>query len=212
MKKRIVIFDDNDSRREGLELLINMTEDFESVGTFSDCRNVLANIEQYKPDVVLMDIDMPNVNGIEGVIAIRKKNKDLKILMQTVFEDDEKIFQSICAGADGYILKKAHPSELLKAISEVLTGGAPMTPSIARQVLKLVNNPVSSFTKKEFHLTDREIEILDLLVQGMSYKMIAEKCFISRTTVNTHVQHIFEKLQVHNVAGAVSIAKDNKIV
>jgi len=212
MEKRIVIFDDNDNRREGLELLINMTDNMKCVGTFHDCSNVLKDVEASKPDVVLMDIDMPKVNGIEGVKLIRKKYPDVKILMQTVFEDDEKIFDSICAGADGYILKKAQPHDLMKAITEVLEGGAPMTPSIARQVIRLMNKQHSKHGDTDFHLTTREHEILSLLVQGLSYKMIAERCSISLPTVNSHIQNIYEKLHVRSGTEAVAKAIEQNIV
>lgn len=212
MEKQIAIFDDNDKRRDGLQLLIGLTEGFACCGAFADCSNVIPDIEKSKPDVVLMDIDMPNVNGIEGVKLIREKYPDLRILMQTVFEDDDKIFASICAGADGYILKKAPPHELIKAINEVLEGGAPMTPSIARQVLRFVNNQSLKKPHIDFKLTAREHEILSLLVQGLSYKMISQRCFISLPTVNTHIQNIYEKLQVHSVVEAVTKAMENKIV
>ena len=213
MEKRIAIFDDNDKRRDGLQMLINLTEGLVCCGIFNDCSNVLHDIELSRPDVVLMDIDMPNVNGIEGVKIIRKKYADLKILMQTVFEDDDKIFASICAGADGYILKKAPPHELMKAINEVLDGGAPMTPSIARQVLRLVNNhSIKTYNTIDFKLTSREHEILSLLVQGLSYKMISQRCFISLPTVNSHIQNIYEKLQVHSVVEAVTKAIENRII
>ena len=210
--KRIAIFDDNDSRREGLELLISMTDDCTCTGSYCDCSNVLVDIERSKPDVVLMDIDMPNVDGIEGVKIIRKKYPDLKILMQTVFDDEDKIFASICAGADGYILKTAQPQDLLKAIAEVLKGGAPMTPTIARQVIRLVNKQNSKESEDDFHLTHREIEILSLLVEGLSYKMISQRCNISTATVNSHIQHIYEKLHVSSGTEAVAKAIGHKIV
>jgi len=212
MIKRIAIFDDNDNRREGLELLISMTDDMLCVGAYRDCSNVLKDIESSKPDVVLMDIDMPKVNGIEGVRIIRKKYPDLKILMQTVFEDDDKIFASICAGADGYILKKAQPHELMKAILEVLEGGAPMTPSIARQVMRLVSKQSNKIMDSDLHLTAREHEILSLLVQGLSYKMIGERCNISLSTVNSHIQNIYEKLHVSSGTEAVAKAISQNIV
>ncbi|MFN0201075.1 MAG: response regulator, partial [Bacteroidia bacterium] len=215
MKKRIVIFDDNTKRLDALELLIGLSEELVCVGAFPDCSNVLQNIDDSQPDVVLMDIDMPNVNGIEGVKIIRQKYPKLKILMQTVFEEEDKIFECIYAGADGYILKKAKPQELLSAILEVLEGGAPMTPSIARKVLEFVGNKGKRGNKgnhTDFNLTQRETEILKLLVQGYSYKMIAQKCFISLATVNTHIQKIYEKLQVHSMVEAVTKAIENKIV
>ncbi len=212
MTKRIVIFDDNDNRREGLELLLSLSDGFECVGAFRDCSEVMKNIERTNPNVVLMDIDMPQVNGIEGVKLIRTKYPKLKILMQTVFEDDDKIFQSICAGADGYILKKATPNELMKAIEEVMEGGAPMTPSIARQVLRMVNKPETQQIKINFELTPRQLEILALLIEGLSYKMISARCNISLPTVSSHMQAIFEKLQVNSGTEAVAKAIHNKIV
>lgn len=212
MKKRIVIFDDNKKRLDGLELLISLTDELECVGAFPDCSHVMQNIDDTQPDVVLMDIDMPNVNGIEGVKIIRKKYPKLKILMQTVFEEEDKIFESIYSGADGYILKKAQPKELINAILEVMNGGAPMTPSIALKVLQFVANKGHKNKKLDFNLTPRETEILSLLVQGYSYKMIAEKCFISLPTVSTHIQNIYDKLQVKSMVEAVTKAIDNGIV
>ncbi|MFI5219392.1 MAG: response regulator [Bacteroidia bacterium] len=212
MEIKVVVFDDNKTRRTGLQLLINATEGMKCVGAFEDCSNVLTNIIVTHPDVVLMDIDMPNVNGIEGVKLIRKNYSDIKILMQTVFEEDEKIFASICAGADGYILKKASPAKLIESISDVMQGGAPMTPTVARQVLKLFGQQNKKPGNASFNLTERELEILSFLVKGLSYKMIAEQCSISYATVNTHIKHIYEKLQVHSVVEAVTKAIDQKIV
>lgn len=212
MDKRIVIFDDNSKRRESLEMLIELTDGLSCAGSFPDCSNVLNDVDNCQPDLVLMDIDMPNVNGIEGVKIIRKKYAAIKILMQTVFEDDEKLFACIRAGADGYILKKAQPQELLNAIEDALKGGAPMTPSIARQVLRFVGSTENKKQTEDFNLTAREAEILSLLVQGLSYKMIANRCFISLPTVNSHIQNIYEKLQVHSAVEAVTKAIGNKIV
>lgn len=187
-------------------MLIDSMEDMECIGTFNDCREVLKNIDDTKPDVVLMDIDMPYVNGIEGVIKTREKYPDLKILMQTVFEDDDKIFAAVCAGANGYILKQANPIRLIEAISEVLQGGAPMTPIIANKVLKLFHKQNTIYKKQTFDLTKRELEILEFLVKGYSYKMIADECNISYPTVNTHITKIYQKLHVQSSAGAVSVA------
>ena len=212
MEIKVIVFDDNKNRRNGLKLLIDSTEGLRCVGAFEDCSNVVKNISSTQPDVVLMDIDMPNVNGIEGVKLIRKNFADIKILMQTVFEDDEKIFASICSGADGYILKKSSPAKLIDSISEVMEGGAPMTPSVARQVLQLFSKQNKKTGMANFDLSERELEILSLLVKGLSYKMIAEKCFISYATVNTHIKHIYEKLKVHSVSAAVAKAISEKIV
>lgn len=206
MKIRIVLFDDNAQRRDGLELLINSIETMQCIATFSDCRNVLENIKATNPDVVLMDIDMPHINGIEGVRLIRTKYPKLKILMQTVFEDDQKVFAAICSGANGYILKQANPIKLIDSITEVIEGGAPMTPTIASKVLELFSKSQKVVSKKDFELTKRELEILNLLAKGFSYKMIANDCHISYPTVNSHVTNIYRKLQVQSVSGAVSKA------
>lgn len=155
-----------------------------------------------------MDVDMPIVNGIEGLILLRKHFPDLKILMQTVFEDDDKVFACIGAGADGYILKKASPIDLLKGIEDLMNGGAPMTPSLARQVLRLVSMQNTPKSNPEFKLSSRELEILALLVKGFSYKMIAEKYFITQTTVNALIRNIYEKLQVRSVGAALAMAMD----
>ena len=207
MDLRVAIFDDNAKRREGLQLLIDSTEDMTFVGSWPDCRDVVRHIAETTPDVVLMDIDMPHVDGIAGVALIRKQFKDVKILMQTVFEDNEKIFDAILAGANGYLLKQTAPTKLIDGIIEVAQGGAPMTPIVASKVLKLFAQRGNGSSKTvDFNLTDREVEILRYLVDGFSYKMIADKCAVSYATVNTHVSHIYEKLQVKGVASAVNLA------
>ena len=208
---KVAVFDDNKPRRELLQMLLNSTAGMECTGAFEDCRNVIKNIVQNIPDVVLMDIDMPHVNGIEGLQLIRKQFPEVKILMQTVFEDDDKIFTAICAGADGYILKKTPPAKLIDAISEAMGGGAPMTPTVARQVLQLFNNR-NRKSATDFNLTDREHEILSMLVQGLSYKMIADRCSVSYSTVNSHITHIYEKLHVKSGTEAVAKAIEQKIV
>ncbi|MBK8499998.1 MAG: response regulator transcription factor [Flavobacteriales bacterium] len=204
---RVAVFDDNRDRREGLALLVDTAPDMTCVGQFEDCRDVLRHVAETEPDVVLMDIDMPHVNGIAGVELIRKQFPKVRILMQTVFEDDDKVFASILAGADGYLLKQSTPKKVLESIQEVVAGGAPMTPTIARKVLSFFNKRgrISSRTS-DFELSDRELEILRLLVDGLTYKKIAERCSISYATVNSHVTRIYEKLQVRSVASAVSLA------
>ena len=208
---KVAVFDDNKPRRELLEMLLNSTEGMECTGAFEDCRNVIRDIMNNIPDVVLMDIDMPHVNGIEGLLLIRKQFPKVKVLMQTIFEEDDKIFAAICAGADGYILKKTPPAKLIDAITEVVSGGAPMTPTVARQVLLLFNNR-NKKSATDFNLTDREHEILSMLVQGLSYKMIAEKCNVTYSTVNSHISHIYEKLHVKSGTEAVAKAIEQKIV
>ncbi|HLF64263.1 MAG TPA: response regulator transcription factor [Saprospiraceae bacterium] len=206
---KIAVFDDNKPRRELLQILIDSTEGYTCTGAYEDCRDVLKHIASNVPDVVLMDIDMPHVNGIEGLVLIKKQFPEVKILMQTIFEDEEKIFNSIVAGADGYILKKTPPVKLLDAIKEVCEGGAPMTPSVAKQVLLLFSNKHKSIPRNDFDLTPRELEILALLVEGYSYKMIADKCNLSYSTVNSHISHIYQKLHVSSGTEAVAKALEH---
>lgn len=174
------------------------------VGARKNCDDVEADILQMKPDVVLMDIDMPGTNGIEGLKRIGKQAPQVFIIMQTVFEDDEKIFTAIQAGAHGYFLKKTAPDKLIEGIRDVLDGGAPMTSSVARKVLHMFTQQSSDKSKNQFDLTDREIEILSMLAKGMSYKMIADAGGITFHTVNAHLKKIYEKLQVHSATEAVS--------
>ena len=209
---KVAIFEDNRSLREGLTAMIGGTPGYHCVGAFPNCNNLIKNISQTKPDVILMDIEMPGINGIEAVAMIKEEFPDMKILMETIFDDDEKIFNSICAGAEGYILKHTSPAEILQAIEEIHEGGSPMTPSIANRVLKMVKQRPETGSKESFDLTDREKEILTCLVKGMSYKMVADACFISIETVNVHIKNIYKKLQVHSKSEAVAKAIRGKIV
>lgn len=184
----------------------------ECAGTFEDCSNVITDVQSTNPNVVLMDIDMPNVNGIEGVQLLRKEFTDLFIIMQTVFEDDDKIINAISAGANGYILKKVHPFKIIESIQDVMNGGAPMTPSVAKRVLELFQKTRIVKIENAYRLTEKEIEILTKLVEGFSYKMIAGSQHLSVFTVNAHVRNIYKKLQVHSVAEAVSKAIHQNIV
>lgn len=212
MNIKVVIFEDNNSLRQSLFQLINGSEGFKCVGAFEDCLDLLNNIEDTKPDVVLMDIEMPGINGIEAVRILREKYPDLKILMQTIFEDSEKIFHSILAGASGYILKNTSPSRFLDFIKETYDGGAPMSPSVATKVMKMVVDQSPNAKVKNFNLTEREKEILSCLVKGMSYKLIADACFISIDTVRGHIRNIYDKLHVHSKGEAIATAIKDKIV
>ncbi|HMQ77878.1 MAG TPA: response regulator transcription factor [Flavobacteriales bacterium] len=210
---RVAVFDDHTQRRESLRMLIDATDGMTCVGAFPDCRNVVKNVVECAPRVILMDIDMPHVDGVEGVTLLRKQFKDVKILMQTVLEDNERLFASIVAGADGYLLKQTTPERLIESIREVDGGGAPMTPTIARKVLQLVGVRSSRIgVSADFHLTPREQEILGLLVDGLGYKAIATRCDISYATVNTHVTHIYQKLHVDSVVAAVKVAMQEGLV
>jgi DNA-binding NarL/FixJ family response regulator len=212
MSIRVTIFDDNRSLREGLQALIGGSNGFVCAGAFANCNNLLKNVTETKPDVILMDIEMPGTSGIEGVKIIKEQFPEMKILMETVFDDDDKIFSSICAGAEGYILKHTSPAEIMNAIREIYEGGSPMTPSIANRVLKMVKGKARTRADESFDLTDREKEILSNLVKGMSYKMIADTCFISAETVNAHIKNIYRKLQVHSKGEAVAKAIRGNIV
>lgn len=203
---RIVIFDDNRDVRESVEMLLSTTRDMEFAAGFESCRDLIKEIELLRPDVVLMDIDMPSMSGIEAVKLLRTKFPALPVLMLTGFEDDEKVFDSICAGANGYVLKNANMESLIRYISEVHSGGAPMTPVIARKVLNQFSKlqPAKAIHDEFKSLSSREKDVLNLLVKGKSYKMIAEELFISFETVHSHIQKIYRKLQVSSVAEVVS--------
>ncbi len=207
----IIVYDDHKNRRQGLKLLINNEEDMICIGDYENCLHLEQDLLKTHPDVVLMDIDMPGLNGIEAVKIIRAKFPQILIIMQTVFDDDGKIFNSILAGANGYILKKTAPEKLIEGIREVINGGAPMTASVAKQVLAMFRRQPESKGDK-FDLSEREIEILSFLVKGYSQKMIAAELNISRFTVNNHLRKIYEKLHVHNATEAVASAINQKII
>jgi len=212
MNIRVTIFEDNKSLRQGLQQLINGSDGFTCAGAFEDCLDLIKNIEDSKPDVVLMDIEMPGINGIEAVGMLREKYPDLKILMQTIFEDSDKIFRSILAGASGYILKNTSPSRFLEFIKETYEGGAPVSPSVATKVLQMVVDRSPAGKVNNFNLSEREKEVLSCLVKGMSYKLIADACFISIDTVRGHIRNIYEKLHVHSKSEAVAAALKGNIV
>ena len=212
MAIRIFVYDDNTGRQEALRLLIGNADDMEFVGAKENCAAVEEDMLYAEPDVVLMDIDMPGANGIEGLKRIRKCTPQVFIIMQTVFEDEDKIFDAIHNGAHGYFLKKTHPEKLIDGIRDVMEGGAPMTPSVARKVLEVFQQQSSGKGAAVFDLSPREIEILSMLTKGMSYKMIADAGGISFHTVNSHLKKIYEKLHVHSATEAVKKAIDNRIV
>ncbi len=203
---KIAIFDDHADRRAALQLLISLQEGMECVGDFENCTNLVNHLKPNPPDVVLMDIYMPGLNGIEGVKLLQKYFPDTYIIMQTVFEDDENIFNCILAGAHGYISKRDSPEKLIEGISDVMNGGAPMTPVIASKVLQLFRKQTVKGGGELFDLSKREIEILSYLVKGYSHKMIGYELFISVFTVDNHVKRIYNKLHVHSASEAVATA------
>ncbi|MCF1751145.1 response regulator [Mariniradius sediminis] len=208
---KLLIYEDNPQLREGLTMLIDGSEGFSVLAAFKNCTNVAEEIRTFRPDVVLMDIDMPGVNGLEGLKIIRQTDDQVKVLMLTVFDDHQNIFEALKSGANGYILKKTPPAKLLEYIQEASTGGAPMTSSVAAQVLKMFSQ-LQPTVENDYNLTDREKEVLQWLVNGYSYKMIAAEMFIAMDTVRSHIKKIYEKLHVNSKSEAVAKAFRDKIV
>lgn len=205
MPIRIILYEDNAALRDSLGVLLSGLDQFDLVGAFGDCMNIEAEVKQLDPDVILMDIDMPLRSGIEGAYLAKQANPATEILMLTVFDDNDKVFQAVCAGASGYLLKKTPPIRILEAIEDIYNGGAPMTPSIARKVLELFPRAPAVNTELD-KLSPREQEVLQNLAKGNSYKMVADELGISIETVRTHIKRIYEKLHVHSVAEAIAKA------
>ncbi len=203
---KITIYEDNKGRVDALKLLFENYPDIEVLGIFENCENVIYETSHLLPDLILMDINMPVVNGIEGTRRVKQTFPNITIIMQTIFEDETNIFDAIQAGAQGYILKSTSPAKLIDAIREAYAGGAPMTPSIARKVIDAFRQPIPFKINKEeeYSLTEKENNILQLLSHGMSYKQIAADCNISFHTVNSHIKKIYEKLHVNSATQAVS--------
>ena len=212
MEIKVAIFEDNKMLRESLQQLINNSDGIACTGAFADANKLISNMNLANPDVVMMDINMPGVSGIEAVQVIKEKFPDVHIMMQTVFEDNDKIFAAICAGATGYMLKKTPPHKMIEAIRETSNGGAAMTASVAVKVLQMFRLQNTGEKNEFIVLSEREKEILSLLVKGKSYKAVAAECFISIDTVSTHVRHIYEKLHVHSKSEAVAKAINQKLI
>ncbi len=211
MAVKVLIYDDNEALRLSMEALIREQPGFEMLASMPNAETIANDLQLLKPDVILMDIDMPVVNGVQAVRNIRAIDKEIPVIMLTVFDDNENIFNAICAGASGYILKRYATEEIPAAIRDVLTGGAPMTGSVARKVLQMVPQAKSAEQEKS-DLSKKEIEILQLLVKGYSYKMIAAEIGISIDTVRFHIKKIYEKLHVHSATEAVSKAIKDRLV
>lgn len=213
---KIVIADDNAFLIKAVQEKLSFFEDFSVKYTAFDGANLLEKIERdHNVDLILMDIEMPKMNGIEATNTIKQKYPQIKIIMLTVFDNDENIFKSIKAGADGYLLKEVNPKDLQQGIIDTLNGGATMTPSIALKTLKLFRNPVdfeSATNSEEIQLTAREIEVLEQLSKGLKYHLIAENLFLSVGTIRKHIENIYTKLQVHNKLEAIQKAKNNKLI
>jgi DNA-binding NarL/FixJ family response regulator len=210
---RIVLFDDNKALARGLALVLEADPDLFLVNTFTDATEVIKKVGSTNPDVILMDIQMPGISGIEAVSLIRTSFPQIQILMQTVFEEDDKVFAALCAGASGYILKGTPLEDVLAAVKQVYQGATPMSPSIARKVLAAFQNKYKEQSFLDYEeLTVREKEVLNHLAKGLSYKMIADCCGISTGTVNSHLKKIYEKLHVNSATEAIAKARDRRIV
>lgn len=200
MAIKVFIYDDNKDRRDSLKVLLQLNDNLVWVGEGENCKNVLQEMEVAEPDVILMDINMPEVDGIAGLIKIKSKYPHIKVLMQTAYDDSERIFTSIKNGASGYILKRDKPQRILQAIEEVYEGGAVMNPGIAQKVLEFFTPMV----QQESSLTLKEKEVLKLLAEGYSYKMVADELSVSYSTVNSHTKHIYEKLHISSLGEAIA--------
>ena len=204
------IIEDNESLRQSVALLLETNNRYKVVLSEPTCDHIIHKLEQALPLILLMDIDMPGMNGIEGVKLVKQHFPSIDIIMFTVFENDDKIFDSIIAGADGYILKRSRPEKIVDALHELQEGGAPMSPGIAQRVMQMFRNTQAK-PQTSFHLSKRELDILNGLVKGQTYKEMAGELFVSVETVRTHLKNIYEKMHVHSKAEAVVAAFKNKL-
>ena len=209
---KVVVYDDNQTRRESLQALVAMSPELEWGGGFANCNDVKEDMQRTQPDLVLMDIEMPGTDGLTGVKLIKQHFPAAKIIMQTAFDDDDKIFTALQYGAEGYILNTASVTQIAQSIDEVMKGGAAMTPSIALKVMRFFNNKTSADNAALYNLSLKESEVLKHLADGLSYKMVADKMGISYFTVNNHVKKVYEKLQVNSLGEAVALAHRNRLV
>jgi DNA-binding NarL/FixJ family response regulator len=205
-KSRIIIIEDNDIVKDGFKLLISSLSAHEVVASYVSCEEALKHLEKDKPDIILMDIELQGISGIEGTKIIKKMHPEIEILVITVHDDSDLVFQALVAGASGYITKNAPHNKILDAIDEISRGGAPMSSKIARLV-------VESFQRNQNSpLSPRETEVLELLSEGKSYSVIADELFIHKETVKSHIKNIYYKLQVNSKAAAIEVAKKNKLI
>lgn len=208
---RVLIFEDNTDFIDSISELISNADGIELAGVYNNCKNAVRHVAHHRPDVVLMDIDMPVENGLQGLRSLRDAGNEVIVLMLTVFDDNDRVFQAVCHGASGYMLKRTAPEKIIEAIREAHTGGAPMTPSVAKQVLKLFSKPFQKSAELQT-LTPREHDVLSFLVRGYSYKMAAGEMNVSIETLRYHIKNIYAKLHVNSKSEAVAKALQNKIV
>jgi DNA-binding NarL/FixJ family response regulator len=211
MDIRVAIYEDNEAFRESLTHLIKGSGLLTFAGAYSDCSHVLENCAGDKPDVILMDIDLPGISGIEATRLIKDRYPDINVMILTVFNDRDKVFDALCAGATGYLLKKSTAIQIIEAIAELAGGGSPMSGEIARKVMEFFTHPVLK-KSNSYTLSIRELEILKCLLNGDSYKMIADACFITIGTVRCHINSIYRKLAVNSKSEAVIKAIKERLV
>jgi DNA-binding NarL/FixJ family response regulator len=210
---RVAIFEDNPIMMDAYRSILNGSPGYTCTGSFSSCNNWKLDIQKSHPDVILMDIEMTGITGIEATKLIKKEFPSIRILIQTVFEDDAKIFEALCAGANGYILKNTSPVKMLEAVADVQNGGVAFNPNVAAKVAMLFQQYIAPMkTVADYQLTEREKEILHLLTEGMPMPRIAEKIFLSYHTVRDHVKNIYQKLHVASATEAVAKALKEKLV
>jgi len=210
---KVAVFEDNRHLRESLQIVLNGTPGFVCVGAYPDCKDVLQHIQDDQPDIILMDIEMPGMNGIDATLLIKSTFPQVHILIQTIFAEDEYIFNAIRAGVSGYILKTTTLSGYVDSLNDVQSGGSPMTPGIARRVLELFQQHIPPQKNTvDYALTQKEKAVLQHLVTGKSYKMIAAEMNMALETVKSHIGNIYRKLQVNSNTGAIALAIRNKIV
>ena len=215
MNIRVCVFEDNPLVRHALEIILNGTTGLTCCGAFQDANRWEMEIKRCQPDVILMDIEMPGTNGIEATRQITSRYPEIRILIQTVFQDPDRIFQAMCAGASGYLLKNDPPAKLIEAVLDVYQGGTPLSPLVAKKMLGFFSNPdviLVAPGNTDYQLSDREKELLQLIANGDNYKTIAEKMFISYETVRTHVKHIYKKLHVTSRSEAVMKAMQRGLI
>jgi len=212
MAIKVSVYEDNTALLESLSYLIRGTAGFELCAASPVAVNVLADCKDNCPDIILMDIDMPEMTGIEATRLVKKDFPDVNIMMFTVFEDKDKIFEALCAGATGYLLKKTPSAQIIESIEELYHGGSPISSGIARKVLEYFSKQTSSEKQKLYQLAQRELDILKRLVMGDSYKMVADTCNISIGTVHSHINSLYKKLHVNSKSEAVVKAMQEKLV
>jgi DNA-binding NarL/FixJ family response regulator len=207
----VAIVEDNEDTRLGISYILKSNNAFEVVGSFSAAEDLITRFKYIRPDVILMDIDLPGISGIEAAAIIKKEHPNVQIAMLSVFKDDENVFNAICAGACGYVSKPIMPSQIIDIVEQAFAGASPMSPNIARRVLEMFKQYAPP-KKEDYNLTPREMEVLDLLIQGLDNKMIAEKLFLSTFTIRAHIRNIYDKLHVHSKSQAISKALRERVL